>query len=122
MAGLNCQNISQAGRHGPQSEPGPRPVTSTPPAGPIVTTSTPFQPTVMSHTTATHVDYEREFSPVVELRLEGRYQITRAISFHAGWTGIWMDGIARASSVIDYTVPAMGIDLTDNRKASSSTA
>ena len=39
-----------------------------------------------------------------------------AISFHAGWTGFWMDNIARANSVINYTVPAMGIDLTRNKQ------
>ena len=80
-------------------------------------TYTPFEPTVMAHTTATHVEYARELSPAVELRVEGRYQITRAISFHAGWTGMWMDGIARASSMVDYTVPAMGIDMSDNRQS-----
>jgi hypothetical protein len=72
---------------------------------------------VMSHTTTTHLEHAREWSPAIELRVEGRYQITRAISFHAGWTGIWMDGIARASSVIDYTVPAMGFDMAGNRES-----
>jgi len=33
------------------------------------------------------------------------YQITRAISFHAGWTGLWLDGIARGDAVIDYYSP-----------------
>ncbi len=77
----------------------------------------------MSHATATYVDYEREWSPALELRVEGQYQITRAIEFKAGWTGFWMDGIARANSIIDYKVgtPAgeepLGIDLTGNRQS-----
>ena len=71
----------------------------------------------MAHTTASHFAYASEFAPAVELRVEGRYQITRAISFHAGWTGMWMDGIARASSLILYQVPAMGIDMSDNRQS-----
>ena len=107
MAGLNCQNIQQQADIGPHLNPGVNNDGS----------YTPFQPTAMSHTTATHVDYEHEFSPAFELRVEGRYQITRAISFHAGWTGMWMDGIARPNGLIDYTVPAMGIDATNNRQS-----
>jgi len=129
MAGLNCQNISQEVDMGPSLDPGPKtvvtrtlvPQTGTQTGTPIYHYQSyyiyqPFQPTVMSHTTATHVEYEREWSPALELRVEGRYQITRAISFHAGWTGFWMDGIARASSMINYTVPAMGIDMDGNRQ------
>jgi hypothetical protein len=29
---------------------------------------------------------------------------------------MWLDGIARASSMINYTVPAMGINMADNRE------
>ena len=64
---------------------------------------TAYTPTAMGPTWATHDAYARVFTPLVELRLEGRYQITRAISFHAGWTGFWMDNIARANAVINYT-------------------
>jgi len=76
----------------------------------------PFQPKTMAHTTATHVAYEREWCPAVELRLEACYQITRSISLNAGWTGMWMDNLARASSTIDYTVPAFGVNLADNKE------
>jgi hypothetical protein len=57
-----------------------------------------------------------EFSPLIELRVELRYVITRAISFHAGWTGFWTDNIARPSNMIDYRVPDMGINPTNNRQ------
>ena len=107
FAGVNCQSITQQADIGPNLNPGPNPDGS----------YTPFVPQTMSHTTATHCAYAVEFSPAVELRVEGRYQITRAISFHAGWTGMWMDGIARASSLVLYEVPAMGIDMTDNRQS-----
>jgi hypothetical protein len=106
MAGLNNQCISQQVNMGPNLNPGANPDGS----------YTPFQPQTMSPTTATHQVYDLEFSPAAELRVEGRYQLTQAISFHAGWTGLWMAGIARANAVIDYTVPAMGIDLTNNRQ------
>lgn len=101
MAGLNYQNIHQQATIGPNLNPG---------------SGATFYPRVLGPTTATYSDYSREFSPAIELRLEGRYQITRAISFHAGWTGIWMDGIARGSSTIDYAMPAMGIDMSRNRE------
>jgi len=109
LAGLNCQNLSQQVSMGPALDPGPVPTDD----GPYYP---PFEPKTMGPTSATHVAYAREWAPAVELRVEARYQITRAISFHAGWTGFWMDGVARASSIIDYTVPALGFDLAHNRE------
>jgi hypothetical protein len=129
MAGLNCQNVEQQVDMGPQLSPGPKtiviqqavPQNATLPPDLIYHYQPfyvyqPFQPRVMSHVTATNVEYAREFSPTVELRLEGRYEVTRAISFHAGWTGMWMNGIARGSSLVEYQVPAMGIDMNHNRE------
>ncbi|MEN6450337.1 MAG: hypothetical protein ABFC96_07595, partial [Thermoguttaceae bacterium] len=50
------------------------------------------------------------------------FQITRSIAAHAGWTGFWMDNVARGSSVIDYTTAnaqgrPMGINLADNKES-----
>lgn len=95
VAGLNCQNIHQDVNLGPNLNPG---VNSN-------GVYTPFEPKTMSPSVTTESAYAREFTPMIELRLEGRYQITRAISFHAGWTGLWMDNIARGSSVNIYSVP-----------------
>jgi hypothetical protein len=113
FAGINFQNIQQQADMGPHLNPG---VNSD-------GTLTPFQPLTMAHSTATYSAFEREWSPAIELRLEGRYQITRAISFHAGWTGMWMDGVARASSLINYRVGdavlgevPLGIDMSNNRQ------
>lgn len=97
MAGLNCMNVHQEADIGPNLNPG---------------SGTTYQPSFLGHTTSTYSDYAREFCPTFELRVEGRYQITRAISFHAGWTGIWLDNIARGSSTIDYTMPSLGVDMT----------
>ncbi len=58
--------------------------------------------------------FEDEFSPVIETRIGASYQITRAISARVGWTGIWVDNIARATTSINYEVPRMGIDLSRN--------
>jgi len=34
----------------------------------------------------------------------------------AGWTGMWMDGLARSPYMIDYTLPNMGIDMSNNQE------
>ena len=108
MAGLNCQDFQQLVSMGPTLIP----------RG--TTGRAPFTPSLMSATFSNHTDYAREFTPLIELRLEGRYQITRSISFHAGWTGWWMDGIARANSVVDYTVPRWESTRPTTAKASLS--
>ena len=107
MAGLNCQNLSQQVDFGPSLNPGPRTVVTVINPNPPVRLAynyvyQPFQPVTLSHVTATYVDYERDWSPALELRVEAKYQITRAVEFKAGWTGFWMDGIARANNIIDY--------------------
>jgi hypothetical protein len=50
-----------------------------------------------------------EFSPVVDLRIDLNYQITKAIYAKVGWTGLWMDHIARPSGMINYDIDGMGI-------------
>jgi hypothetical protein len=127
MAGLNCQNLSQTVDMGPSLNPGPKTVVNVVnPVPPVQTVYSyiyqPFQPVTMSHATATYVDYERVWSPAFELRVEAKYQITRSIEFKAGWTGFWIDGIARANAIIDYKVgtPAgeqpLGIDSSGNQQ------
>ncbi len=101
MAGLNCQNINEQSDIGPNLNAG---------------SGEPYQPAFMNEKRASANESAREFSPVIELRIEGRYQITRAISAHAGWTGMWADGIAYGSSMMKYAVPNMGIDMANNRE------
>jgi len=60
-----------------------------------------------------HID---EFSPCGELRAELRWQATRAVSLRAGWTGVWINNIARPSNMINYEVPLMGINTGFNRQ------
>ena len=106
MAGLNCQNIHQNVNFGPGL--------------------TPFSgglgvPVLLGPTNTMYDAFAREWAPLIELRLEARYQITRYLSFHAGWTGIWADGIARADATINYSIDgvghAFGVDLTRNRES-----
>lgn len=108
LAGLNCQNIHQDSVIGPNLNP----------SG----STSLFTPSLMGPTSATDDAYTREFTPLIELRIEGRYQITRNLSFHAGWTGFWMDNIARANGLVNYSVynetgpAAMGINMANNKQ------
>ena len=100
FAGYNSQTIRQRGVLGSKL---------TPPGG-------LFEPAVMGPTYFTSVRHFDEWSPCAELRAELRFQVTRAISLRAGWTGIWVDGIARPSNMINYEVAYMGINGNGNRQ------
>lgn len=50
-----------------------------------------------------------EFSPTVELRVNASLQLTRGLSLKAGWTGTYIGNVARASNMVYYNVPNMGI-------------
>jgi hypothetical protein len=60
--------------------------------------------------------FASEFSPTVELRIEARYQLTKCLSLHGGWTGLWIGNVARASALVDYQLPNMGLDMSKNRQ------
>jgi hypothetical protein len=106
-AGLNCQNVRQSYVIGPELQP----------YGSIPTkTSQLYTPSNLGTTSGTNVAYAREFSPIVELRVEAKYQITRALSFRAGWTGMWMDGIARASALDYYNISGMQLNMAHNKQ------
>ena len=96
FAGFNAQNLRQDGLLGSK-------------LGQTANTGTGF-PLVMAPTTFSHYDNKSEFSPGAELRVEACVQLTRSVVLKAGWTGLWMDRIARASNIIDYQVPTMGIN------------
>ena len=93
MAGFNSQNIRQRGTIATEAQP----------PGDL------FEPRLLSPTSFTHARHLQEFTPVVGLRVEAWYQLTRAISLRAGWSGLWMDNVARASNMILYEVPDMGL-------------
>ncbi|MBN2577930.1 MAG: BBP7 family outer membrane beta-barrel protein [Pirellulales bacterium] len=90
-AGLNCQNFTEEGVLGTLL-PSPSEVHAD------------FTPLLMSPMAFFHTAFKREFNPGVELRVDLRYQLTRAISVRAGWTGMWMDRVARAAGMVDYTL------------------
>lgn len=52
---------------------------------------------------------DNEFSPVAEMRAELRYQITGAFAARLGYTGIFVDNISRASQLVRYRLPDLGL-------------
>jgi hypothetical protein len=114
MAGWNIQNFHQQVSLGPNLDPGGSGNNSS-------SGSALFTPATLEPASATHDATVSEFSPVVELRLEARYQVTSMIALHAGWTGYWMDNIARANGVIDYNIqnPVMGFDFSSGQNKQS---
>jgi len=62
----------------------------------------PGFPLAMPPTNADHYSHMSVFSPVVELRIEGKYQLTRNVGFRAGWNGMYLGEIARPSRMVNY--------------------
>jgi len=101
FAGLNRQNFKQEAVLGSQL---------------INNRGTVNYPNAWEGSASTTFLSKDEWCPGVELRAELRYQLARSLSIRAGWTGMWFDGIARASNVVRYELPNMGIDASDNRQ------
>jgi hypothetical protein len=59
-------------------------------------------------------DHQTTFTPLGELRVNGNVQLTRLISFKVGWTGIVMGGIGRSSDMVNYDLPTMSINSSNN--------
>ena len=112
VAGFNNQNIFQQGTLATRWYPGSK-----------YTSDLEFEPAdfqgrplLMSKTSFTHREHAVEWSPIIELRLNLQYQLTRGISIRGGWTGMWIDGIARGTALNVYRVPDMGINMANNRE------
>jgi len=88
LAGFNFQNVRQNGILG--SELSPPGVSG--------------QPYLQSPIDINHNATFEEWSPLIECRVEARYQFSRSVSFRVGWTGFWVDGIARPSDMVVYEI------------------
>lgn len=100
FAGFNYQNVTLDGQLGSKLDP---------------QNAGLLQIRNMEPTAFTHWARFDEWTPSAELRVDFMYQLTRSVSLGVGWTGLWIDGIARASSLIDYklgqtTAETMGIN------------
>ena len=93
-AGINAQAIGQDGLLG---------------RGLVAGQNAAPEPTLLNATSFTNSTHFIEFSPIIELRVEAHMQLTNIISVKAGYTGIFINNVARAADMVDYTVPNMGI-------------
>lgn len=111
MAGVNAQTIHQYGVLGSKLD-APMPFAFI--ASPTITSEQyPYVPAVREPMNFDHTLHLVEFSPTTELRVELKFQVTRAVYLKAGWTGMWMGGVARSVGLADYTLSTtsyMGIN------------
>ena len=68
----------------------------------------PRAPIAMQSTSFDNVIHPTTFCPIVDVRLELKYNVTRNIAANVGWAGVWMDNIARPASMNDYTLHSNG--------------
>jgi hypothetical protein len=90
--GYNVQNQSQYGAIGEDLAPGQ------------VNSPIYAQPHAVAY-----ARQQNNFSPLVELRAEASYQITRALAARVGYTGVFVDNITRASQTVNWFIPDLGI-------------
>ncbi len=92
LFGYNVQDLDQVGAIGENLIPG------------ALNSLISGQPTAFAHGRQ-----ENNFSPVVELRADLSYQVTGAIAARLGYTGTFVDNITRASQMVRWALPDMGI-------------
>jgi len=103
-AGFNRQNFRIQGELGENLKPN----------GALTVTGLPF---AMNATGFADHAYADEFAPIVEGRLNLKYQLTRNVNLKVGGTMIWMDGVARACNSITYTLPSFLVDTSNNNQS-----
>ncbi|MEQ8208714.1 MAG: BBP7 family outer membrane beta-barrel protein [Lacipirellulaceae bacterium] len=91
MFGYNIQNMDQTAALGEDLIPGQH-------NHPLY-----FPPTVSNHGRQ-----EEDFAPLVEIRANASYQVTKALALKLGYTGTFVDNIRRASQHVRYRLPDMG--------------
>lgn len=112
LAGANFQSIRQVGYIANR----PRTDRSIPDPTPDLVVVRPVDPINLFPTAFSHSRDAVEFSPAVELRVDASYQLFRSVALKVGWTGLYVDGVARSSNMIDYTLPTMGIVMNNRQE------
>jgi hypothetical protein len=92
MFGYNIQNQKQNGAIGEDLIPGG------------LNSLASAQPTAFAYSRT-----KNSFSPTVEFRAEGGYQLTSSIALKLGYTATYIDHITRASQTVRWYLPDMGI-------------
>lgn len=112
LAGFNFQNVHQRGQ-----------LAGNLPAG-VVNQGQPGQlnqafvqnaSVAFGNSNFDHYERFEEWAPLGELRIETSYQLTKAVAAKVGFMGMYADGIGRASSLVVYQLPTLGIG-GDNRE------
>jgi len=92
MAAVNIQNADITGQ-----------------LGSISTPSAPNRGLYFDNTSFVHDRREINFSPLAELRVQTSFQITRSLAASVGYTAMYTGNVSRASQVIEYRFPDMGL-------------
>jgi hypothetical protein len=64
------------------------------------------QPLTMQPTGFNSTKNSVVFAPVFELRANLNYQLFRRMSIGAGWTGMYIDNVARSSGQTEFVLPS----------------
>lgn len=89
FAGFNSMSAKQRGLLGSELDPSLQKV---------------GYPIAMGPSSFSHSSHQNEWSPCFEVRAGLDFQWTKNVKLGVGWTGIWIDNVARASEMIDYTL------------------
>jgi hypothetical protein len=100
MPGINMQTVNQTGVVG--SFMGLLPTSTQ-------VGSLPNTPILRTPMRFNNIFHRTEFSPLVEARFNANYQVTTNFYVTLGWTGTYVNYLARPSSMIEYTLPHLGI-------------
>lgn len=68
-------------------------------------------PVNLSPSAASSVKESEEFAPIIEWRVGVAYNLSRLLALRFGYTGMYVDGISRAGSATEYTLPSFGLGL-----------
>ncbi len=90
VAGTNLQAVRQKGLVGSNLGNSPQGLPQT------------FLPLAMRAQSNDDIEHMTEFSPVIDFKVELKWQATRALAFNVGWNGLWMDNIARPTGMVNY--------------------
>lgn len=92
MLGYNVQDLDQTGLIGEALAPG------------AVNRSIIAQPNAVRHGRT-----DDDFSPVIEMRAQAKYQFTSAVALRLGYTAVFVDNITRSSQIMNWSLPDLGI-------------
>ncbi|MEX2185911.1 MAG: BBP7 family outer membrane beta-barrel protein [Pirellulales bacterium] len=106
LAGFNFQNIHQRGQLAGNLPPG---VLNQGQPGQLNQAPVQNAPVAFGNSQFDHYQRFEEWAPLGELRVETSYQLTKAVAFKVGFMGMYADGIGRASSLVVYQLPTLGI-------------